>query len=162
MVKKSKVTNGIVQSEGLPTFVCRLSLIFARGIREHTGAGSTPAFVSYPHPITLRGAPLASTVLSEQAVQSFFLPDFECTRLDARMVHTQKRVDVIHGLSAHISKLLDLRRGIFDLGITELQPELLDAGLDCVPTGQAMSDRDVAREAKILRFEDFIGRRVVE
>ena len=112
--------------------------------------------------MALRCAKLGSTVLSEQAVEGFLLPNFEGTRLDARMVYTQQRVDVIHGLSAHIGKLLDLSRRVFDLVITELESELLDARLDCVPTGQAMSNRDVAREAEILGLENLIGRWVIE
>jgi hypothetical protein len=96
-------------------------------------------------------------VLSQQAIEGFLLPDLEGTSLDARMIYTQQRVDVIHGLSAHIGKLLDLSRGVLDLVITELQSELLDARLDCVPAGQAMSDRHVAREAEILRLENLIG-----
>ena len=112
--------------------------------------------------MALRWAKLGSTVLSEQAVEGFLLSNFEGTRLDARMVYTQQRVDVIHGLSTHIGKLLDLSRGVLDLVITELQPELLDARLDCVPTGQAMSNRHVAREAEILGLENLIGRWVIE
>lgn len=101
-------------------------------------------------------------MLSEQAIEGFLLPDLEGTRLDARMVYTQQRVDVIHGLSAHIGKLLDLSRGVLDLVITELQSELLDARLDCIPAGQAMSDRHVAGEAEILRLENLIRRWVIE
>ena len=112
--------------------------------------------------MALRWAKLGSTVLSEQAVEGFLLSNFEGTRLDARMVYTQQRVDVIHGLSTHIGKLLDLSRGILDLVIIELQSELLDARLDCVPAGQAMSDRHVAGEAEILRLENLIGRWVIE
>ena len=120
-------------------------------------------FLSYRlHRMALRCANLGSTVLSEQAVEGLLLSDLEGTRLDARVVYTQQRVDVIHGLSAYICKLLDLSRGVLDFVITELQSELLDARLDCVPTGQAMSDRHVAREAKILRFKNLVGRGVIE
>lgn len=162
---KLKVTNDLVQSEGLPTFASLVhrSTASAHGIHVNTPAGSTPAFLPHhPHQIALRYAKLGSTVLSEQAIEGFLLPYLEGTRLDARMVYTQQRVDVIHGLSAHIGKLLDLSRGVLDLVITELQSELLDARLDCVPAGQTMSDRHVAGKAEILRLENFIGRWVIE
>jgi hypothetical protein len=42
------------------------------------------------------------------------------------MVYTQQRVDVVHGLSAHVSEFLDLGRGILDLLIGEFEPKLLD------------------------------------
>ena len=101
-------------------------------------------------------------MLSEQAVEGFLLPDLEGTRLYTRVVYAQQRVDVIHGLSADIGKLLDLGRGVLDFIITELQSELLDTRFNGVPTGQAMTDRHVAREAKIFGLENLIGRWVIE
>jgi hypothetical protein len=78
------------------------------------------------------------------------------------MVYTQERVDVVHGLRAHIGKLLDLGRGILDLLIGEFEPELLDARLDGIPTGQAMPDGHVACETKVLWLENLVSRWVVE
>jgi len=78
------------------------------------------------------------------------------------MVYTQQRVDVVHGLRAHVRELLDFGRGILDLLVGKFEPKLLDARLDGVPTGQSMSDGHIAREAKVLWLENLVGRWVVE
>lgn len=80
----------------------------------------------------------------------------------ARMVYTQQRVDVVHGLGADVGELLDLGRSILDLLVGEFEPELLDARLDGIPTGQAMPDGHIAREPEVFWSEDLVGRRVVE
>lgn len=72
-------------------------------------------------------------VLLEQAIQRLLLPNRELAGLDARVVDAQERVDVVHRLRAHVGELLDLGRGVFDLGVAQLQSELLDARFDGVP-----------------------------
>lgn len=54
-------------------------------------------------------------VLLEESVKSFLLSDGKLAGLDARVVDTEQGVDVVHGLRADISKLLDLGGGILDL-----------------------------------------------
>lgn len=66
-------------------------------------------------------------MLLEQSVQGFLLSDLESAGLDARMVYTQQRVNVVHGLRAHVGELLDLGRGVLDLVVGEFEPKLLDA-----------------------------------
>ena len=78
------------------------------------------------------------------------------------MVYTQKRVDVVHGLCAHVGELLDLGCGILDLLVGKFEPKLLDARLDGVPTRQSMPDGHIAREAKVLWLEDLVSGWVVE
>jgi hypothetical protein len=101
-------------------------------------------------------------VLLEQSVKGFLLSNLESARLDARVVHTQQRVDVVHGLRAYIGELLDLGRGILDLFVGECETKLLDARLDGVPTGQTVPDGHVAGKAKVLRLEDLVGRGIVK
>ena len=101
-------------------------------------------------------------MFAEQSVQGFLLSDLESARLYARMVYTQQRVDVVHGLGADVGELLDLGRSILDLLVGEFEPELLDARLDGIPTGQAMPDGHIAREPEVFWSEDLVGRRVVE
>ena len=101
-------------------------------------------------------------VLLEQPVERLLLAHGELARLDARVVHAQERVDVVHRLRAHVRELLDLRGDVLDLLVGELQAELLDAALDRVPAREPVPDRDVAREAEVLGLEDLIGRRVIE
>ena len=55
------------------------------------------------------------TVLAEEAVKCLLLADRELSGLNARVVHTQQRVDVIHRLRADVRELLDLRGCILDL-----------------------------------------------
>jgi hypothetical protein len=54
-------------------------------------------------------------VLLEETVKSLLLSDSKLSGLDARVVDTEQGVDVVHGLRADISKLLDLGGGILDL-----------------------------------------------
>ena len=54
-------------------------------------------------------------VLLEQPIERLLLAHGELARLDARVVHTQERVDVVHRLRAHVRELLDLRGCILDL-----------------------------------------------
>lgn len=54
-------------------------------------------------------------VLAEKAVERLLLADRELAGLDARVVYTQQRVDVVHRLCAHVRELLDLRCRVFDL-----------------------------------------------
>jgi hypothetical protein len=74
-----------------------------------------------------RRGKLGRTMLLKQSVQGFLLSDLESAGLDARMVYTQQRVDVVHGLRAHVGELLDLGRGVLDLLVGEFEPKLLDA-----------------------------------
>lgn len=74
-----------------------------------------------------RRGKLRRTMFLEQSVQGFLLSDLESAGLDARMVYTQQRVDVVHGLRAHVGELLDLGRGVLDLLVGEFEPKLLDA-----------------------------------
>ena len=68
-------------------------------------------------------------VLFEQPVEGLLLADGELAGLDARVVHAQQRVDVIHRLRAHVRELLDLRRRVLDLcGACVDQPLLLTSG----------------------------------
>jgi hypothetical protein len=78
------------------------------------------------------------------------------------VVDTQERVDVVHRLRADVRELLDLRGRVLDLLVGEDEPELLDARLDRVPAGEAVSDRDVAREPEVLRLQDLVRARVVQ
>ena len=105
---------------------------------------------------------LCRAVFAEQSVEGLPLSDLEGARLDTRMVHAQERIDVVHGLCAHVGELLDLGRGVLDLLVGEFEPELLDARLDGVPAGQAVSDGHVACEAKVLWLENLVRGRVVE
>ena len=69
-------------------------------------------------------------VLAEEAVERLLLADRELAGLDARVVHAQQRVDVIHRLRAHVRELLDLRRRVLDLcGACVDQPLLLTSGV---------------------------------
>ena len=54
-------------------------------------------------------------VLFEQPVEGLLLADGELARLDARMVHTKKCVDVVHRLRAYVCELLDLSGDVLDL-----------------------------------------------
>ena len=98
----------------------------------------------------------------KQSIKSFLLSDLESAGLDARMVYTQQRVDVVHGLRAHVGEFLDLGCGILDLLVCKFEPKLLDARLDGVPTGQSMPDGHIAREAKVLWLENLVSRWVVK
>ena len=61
------------------------------------------------------GRRLALAVLAEQPVEGLLLADRELARLDARVVHTQERVDVVHRLRADVRELLDLGGDVLDL-----------------------------------------------
>lgn len=99
---------------------------------------------------------------AEQPVQRLLLADCELAALNAGVVHAEERVDVVHGLRAHVRELLDLRRRVLDLLVGEREAELLDARLDRVPAGEAVPDGDVAREAEVLWLEDLVCAWVVE
>ena len=119
----------------------------------------------------------------QETVEHLPVADRELAAHDARVVHAQDGVDVLHALCADIGKILDLRRRVLDLVVRHLQAELLHPRLDRVPAGQPVAtrararvsngmcgeeaetgdapDRDVARETEILGLEDLIGRGVV-
>ena len=120
------------------------------------------SFRNKPYSLHSRRGELSCAVLLEQSVKSFLLSNLESARLDARMVHAKQRVDVVHGLCAHIGELLDLSRGVLDLFVGECETKLFDARLDGVPTGQTMPDGHVAGEAKVLWLEDLVGRGVIK
>ena len=108
------------------------------------------------------GRHAALSVLAQQAVERLALARGELAGLDARVVDTQERVDVVHRLRADVRELLDLGGDVLDLLVGELEAELLDTALDGVPAGEAVADRDVAGEAEVLGLEDLVGRGVVE
>ena len=98
----------------------------------------------------------------KQSIKGFLLSNLENAGLDAQMVYSQQRVNVVHGLRAHIGELLDLGGGILDLLVCKFEPKLLDARLDGIPTGQSMPDGHIAREAKVLWLENLVSRWVVK
>lgn len=57
----------------------------------------------------------ALSVLAQKTVESLLLSNSELTRLDARMIDTKERVDIIHRLCTDICELLDLSGRILDL-----------------------------------------------
>lgn len=54
-------------------------------------------------------------VLFEETVKCLLLSDGEFAGLDARVIHPEEGVNVIHGLCADVRELLDLGGGILDL-----------------------------------------------
>ena len=59
----------------------------------------------------------AVSVLAQEAVKGLPMSDNEFARLNARVVDTKEGVDVIHGLSADVRKLLNLSGRILDLQV---------------------------------------------
>jgi hypothetical protein len=55
--------------------------------------------------------------------------------LNTSVVNTENHVDIFHRLCSDIGKFLDLGSCILDLFVVEREVELLDSGLDGVPTG---------------------------
>lgn len=49
------------------------------------------------------------------------------------MVYAENGVDVLHALGPDIGKLLDFGGSVFDLIVGEVELELLNTTLDCVP-----------------------------
>jgi hypothetical protein len=54
-------------------------------------------------------------VLFEETVKRLLLSNGEFAGLDARVIHPEEGVNVVHGLCADISELLDLGGGVLDL-----------------------------------------------
>ncbi len=54
-------------------------------------------------------------VLPQQTIKGFLLAYGQFARLDARVVDTEERVDIVHGLSANVSEFLDLGCRVLDL-----------------------------------------------
>jgi hypothetical protein len=54
-------------------------------------------------------------VLFEETVKRLLLSDGEFAGLDARVIHPEEGVNVVHGLCADIRELLDFGGGILDL-----------------------------------------------
>jgi hypothetical protein len=75
------------------------------------------------------------THLLEELVENSRLSDLEITRLNTSVVNTENHVDIFHRLCSDIGKFLDLGSCILDLFVVEREVELLDSGLDGVPTG---------------------------
>ncbi len=55
-----------------------------------------------------------------------------------------------------------MRRDLLDLGVGERQTQLLDPGLDRIPSGQAVGDVDVPVEPEVGRIEYLVARGIVE
>lgn len=56
-------------------------------------------------------------MLAEEAVEGLSVTDDKLARPDPGVVDTQERVDVVHGLCAHVGEFLDLASGILDLRV---------------------------------------------
>ena len=54
-------------------------------------------------------------MLLEQAVESLLLASDKFAGLDARVIDTEERVDVVHRLGADVRELLDLGGDVLDL-----------------------------------------------
>jgi hypothetical protein len=65
-------------------------------------------------------------------------------------------------LGSDVCKLFDLGGRVLDLLIGELEPKLLHSRLDSVPSGETVSDGDVASEPEVFGLEDLICTRVIE
>ena len=55
------------------------------------------------------------SVLLEQPIKSLLLTDSELPRLNPRVVNTEERIDIVHGLGTDVGELLDLGRNVLDL-----------------------------------------------
>lgn len=99
-------------------------------------------------------------MLPQQSIKGLLLTHSKFARLDTGVVHAQKGVHVVHRLRTDICEFLDLGSSILNLSINDVskskkfifgdnrstdlfvcqrQPELLDSGLDGVPTCQTVS-----------------------
>ena len=58
-------------------------------------------------------------MLLEQPVKSLLLAHGELAGLDARVVHTEERVDVVHRLRTYVRELLDLGCDVLNLHTTD-------------------------------------------
>ena len=54
-------------------------------------------------------------MLLQETIECFLLANSELAGLDTRVVDTEERVDVVHGLRAHVGELLDLGGRVLDL-----------------------------------------------
>ena len=55
------------------------------------------------------------SVLAQETIERLMLSNGELAGLDARVVDTEQRVDVVHGLRTDVRELLDLGGGVLDL-----------------------------------------------
>ena len=78
------------------------------------------------------------------------------------MIDTQHHVDVFHALGADVGEFLDFGSRVLDLVVRHLELELLDTGLDCVPSSESVPNRNIASETEIFGLEDFVCAWVVE
>ena len=134
----------------------QISFVRASSMFLGLGGSSRPA----DRAVTARHGALS--VLTQQAVESLLLANGQLAGLNAGVVDTEQRIDVVHRLRADIRELLDLRGDVLDLVVGEREAELLDTALDGVPAREPVADRDVAREAEVLGLEDLVCRGVVE
>jgi len=75
---------------------------------------------------------------------------------------TDDGVCVVDCDGADVCEGLDLGGAELDLGVCHCEGELFDAGLDCVPAGQAGGEVDVTLHAKVGRVNNLVGGRVGE
>ena len=54
-------------------------------------------------------------MLLEQPIKGFLLTDSELPRLNPRVVNTEERINIVHGLGTDVGELLDLGGGVLDL-----------------------------------------------
>ena len=94
------------------------------------------------------------TVPLQEAVEHLAVAELELAAHDARVVHAQDGVDVLHALRADVGELLDLRRRVLDLVVRHLQPELLDPRLDRVPAGQPVA---ACASVSVMRGDVCVG-----
>lgn len=103
-----------------------------------------------------------SLVPPEETVEGLLLADLELTTLDTGVIDTEEGVDVVHGLRADVRELLDLGGDVLDLGVVEGKTQLLDTRLDGIPSGQTMTNGNVASQTEIFGLEDLVCAGVVE
>ena len=131
-------------------------------------------------PATACGSPAARASAFSAKVYPMSLPHRPCTagRRSSRLARRrtlagsrhcrcrwpklQQVVHVVQGQRPFVGQRLDVLRQRLDLVVGQRQAQLVGAGLDRVPAGQAVGDRDVARQAEVVRIERLVGLRRVE
>lgn len=121
------------------------------GFRYVMGEGDEPRRWSLIFSLSGRAGLAAQclvTVPLEKAIQSFLLADGEFARLDTRVIDTEERIDVVHGLCPHICELLDLGSSILDLwrGKIKFPHTFWPADKNDVPHRLSVANRAAQRE----------------
>ena len=74
----------------------------------------------------------------------------------------QNLIDIVERELFMIGQRFDVLRDGAQLRFIQHQPKLGGAVLHRIPASQLVPDRNVARQAKVVRIQDFVGLRIVQ